>query len=383
MIKNSLVALFLFLPSLSYSFDLPYTVNDTAIYEDLEYLVRRILELDYRYILNGSTNTIRQEFYVDSGTILGPLTLNKTILNGSTQTYKTVTFPPETFTVIPWDLDSGTPLNGVYRIRSSDWNFVANSSFEHWTNGINNVPSAWVLQGHSSVTRSNTAVLGSHSAEVTFSSGTDGELYFVYGADDLVDYSYSAYVSKVTGAGTARLVAQQNFGAFTEDVTVDLPDSAGPSLVTLTFSPSATGDYRISFRAKTDSTSTWRFDEVKVQESKRIVTTYTPLFIDDTSNGQAIWGYKNFFGQIRFSSGTAIGPGLAFKEDTSLGFFMPVTSNTIGITGLMQPEQQANCEALTPGQVGAICTQNSATCPTAIATATTLGGYNCLSLGTP
>ena len=381
MIKNSLVALFLFLPSLSYSFDLPYTVNDTAIYEDLEYLVRRILELDYRYILNGSTSTIRQEFYVDSGTILGPLTLNKSILVGSTQTYKTVTFPPETFTVIPWDLDSQTPLNGVYRVRSSDWNFVANASFESWTNGINNVPSAWVLQGHSSVTRSNTAVLGSHSAEVTFSSGTDGELYFVYGAHDLVDYTYSTYVSKVTGTGEARLVAQQNFGAFTEDLSVDLPDGAGPNLVTLTFNPSATGDYRLSFRAKTDSTSTWRFDEVKVQESKRIATTFTPHFIDDYSD-QAIWNTKKFFVAPRITSGTSVGPGISFITDTSLGFYTP-SSNTITASGILGLEQQSSCDALTPNAVGELCAQNSATCPISISTNTSIRGFACLSTTVP
>ena len=80
MIKNSLLAIFLFLPSLSYSFDLPYNVDDTAIYENFEYLGRRILELDYRYILNNSTTNIRQEAYFSSITVTGQtrLALNRT-----------------------------------------------------------------------------------------------------------------------------------------------------------------------------------------------------------------------------------------------------------------------------------------------------------------
>lgn len=70
--KKLLFCLLLLCPPL-HAYELPYSVDDTAIYEDLEYLIGRINSLDSKFILNNSTSPGFTQFYVTSGTVAGPL----------------------------------------------------------------------------------------------------------------------------------------------------------------------------------------------------------------------------------------------------------------------------------------------------------------------
>jgi len=201
---------------------------------------------------------------------------------------------------IPFDLDSATPLNNVRRIRHSDWNFIANSSMEAWLSGDNQPPNSWYLQGTASINKSNESVQGSYSAQLTFGAASDGNLFAIFGANNVVDYTYSAYVKRVSGSGIARMVAQQNFSPYNEEKQVAMPATGNWELVTLTFKPNSNGNYRIGFKASNADGSVWLIDEVKVQESKGIATTWTPCFIND-SFFQNIFAKKHFNVPIQIS----------------------------------------------------------------------------------
>lgn len=213
-----------------------------------------------------------------------------------------------------FDIDTATPLNGVTRIRTSDWNFISNSSFESWTAGTSVAPDNWTLAGTATITRSSTSTQGTYSALLTFGAAADGELYSIFSASNLVDYTFSAYVTRTSGSGGGRMVLQQNFGSFTEDVIAFLPTGAGQQLVTLSGKPSLAGNYRINFKANGSAGSTWRIDEVKVQESKNLATTYTPNFIDD-SFVQNIYAEKTFYtGMIHKQIATPNNPPSGFDK---------------------------------------------------------------------
>lgn len=51
--------------------------------------------------------------------------------------------------------------------------------------------------------------------------------------------------------------------------------------------------------------------------------------------------------------------------------------------GTVRLAQQSNCETKTPGAVGELCVQDSATCPITISTGTSLAAFSCLSLTAP
>lgn len=234
-----------------------------------------------------------------------------------------------------FDIDTSTPMNSVYRLRMSDSNFIGNSSFEHWNSGTTSAPDSWYLQGTATIARDATPYVGTYSAELTFGAATDGELYGLFTASSLVDYTYSAYVTRISGTGNARMVAQQNFGSYTEDVAVNLPTDSGQQLITLTFKPSADGNYRINFKANDSNGSVWRIDEVKVQESKGVATTWTPAYVDDTYN-QNIYGSKYFWTDLQLNGATVITeisqdttPQLGGPVDWNSKYFM-LSSQTVG-----------------------------------------------------
>lgn len=212
-----------------------------------------------------------------------------------------VAFPQTNITVPPFNVDSATPLNSVYRLRFSDSNFISNSSFESWLSGTSVAPDAWTIQGTATVARNSTAYQGTYSAAVTYGAASDGEFYSVFGVNSNVDYTYTAYVTRISGTGNARFVAQQNFGSFTEDMSVPMSTASGQQLVALTFKPSLSGNYRVSFKATDSAGSVWRVDEVKVQESKYVATAWTPAFIDD-SFAQNVYGSKTFYTTQTFAN---------------------------------------------------------------------------------
>ena len=225
--------------------------------------------------------------------------------------------------VIFYTLDSTTPLNNVTRLRFSDWNFISNSSFESWIAGINVAPDGWYAGGTITIARDSTPFQGTYSAAITFGAASDGELYAIFGANTEVDYTCSAYVTRVSGTGNARFVAQQNFGSYVEEVSVAMSITGGQQLVTLTFKPTTSGNHRIAFKATDSVGSVWRVDEVKVQESKQVATAWTPNFIDD-SFAQNIWGHKTF------------NAGLTITNDTPLKLpttKTPASSSAAGVLG--------------------------------------------------
>lgn len=204
-----------------------------------------------------------------------------------------------------FDLDTntplGTPLNNVYRLRHSFNNFLSNSSFEFWLAGTSVAPSGWTLSGDATVARSSTATIDSYSAAITFGTANTGEFYQDVGISTLVDYTYSAYVQRTSGTGSARLVAQQEGSPFTEFASVPLSTTAGWQLITLSVKPSAGTQMRFSIKSSNTTASTWLIDEAMFQESKNVATTYLPKYLDDTTN-VTIFGTPNFLGSIGVSS---------------------------------------------------------------------------------
>lgn len=196
-----------------------------------------------------------------------------------------------------FDLDTntpfGTPLNSVYRIRSSFNNFLSNSSFESWLSGTSVAPSGWTLAGDATVSRSSTATINSYSAQVVFGTANTGELYQVIDTSTLVDYTFSAYVQRTSGTGNARLVAQRADAPFTEFVSVPLSTGGGWQLITLTVKPSAGTQTRFAIKSSDAVASTWLIDEAMFQEGKNLASTWLPAYIDDTNN-QQVYGSKTF-----------------------------------------------------------------------------------------
>lgn len=194
-----------------------------------------------------------------------------------------------------FDLDTTTPLNSVKRVRNSDTNFCTNSAFQSWNQGTSAAPDGWTLAGTATIAQdSGTAYVGDYSVALTLGAATDGEFYAIFGASSLVDYTFSAYVTRTSGTGNMRMVGQQNFGSYVEDQSVACSTTSGQQLVTLTFKPSANGNYRVAFKATDAAGSTWRIDEVQVQESKGLATTWKAAQVDD-SFSQNIYGAKSFW----------------------------------------------------------------------------------------
>jgi len=271
----------------------------------------------------GDTNV---NSYINSSTTIpktytdNTFTGNQTFPNTITTPGGTMTFPNTPATVVPFSIDSATPLNSVYRLRFSDWNFIANASFESWLSGTSVAPDAWNIQGTATVARDGTAYQGTYSADVTYGAASDGEFYSLFGVNTNVDYTYSAYVTRVSGTGNARLVAQQNFGSYTEDASVGLSTSAGQQLITLTFKPSLSGNYRINFKATDSAGSVWRIDEVKAQESKGVSTAWTPSYLNDSFN-------QTIYGTPTFSNGVTIG-SLNGVLNTTAGSVSTIATST-------------------------------------------------------
>jgi len=204
-----------------------------------------------------------------------------------------------------FDLDTntplGTPLNNVYRIRHSFNNFLSNASFEYWLNGTSVAPNAWTLNGDVTIARSATATIDTYSAQLTFGTANTGEFYQDIGVSTSVDYTFSAYVQRISGTGGARLVAQQEGSPFTEFASVGLPTASGWQLITLSVKPSAGTQLRFSIKSSNGVASTWLIDEAMAQESKNVATAYLPKYIDDMSNN-TLYGLTTFLGGITTST---------------------------------------------------------------------------------
>lgn len=194
----------------------------------------------------------------------------------------------------------GTPLNNVYRIRHSFNNFLANSSFEAWLSGTSVAPNSWTLAGDATVSRSSTSTIGTYSAQIVFGTANTGEFYQTIGTSTLVDYTFSAYVQRTAGTGTARLVAQRADSPFTEFASVPLPTTAGWQLITLTVKPSAGTQMRFSIKSGNTTTSTWLIDEAMFQESLGVASAWLAAYADDTNN-------FTFYGNLSFSGGLTFG----------------------------------------------------------------------------
>lgn len=212
----------------------------------------------------------------------------------------------------PFNFDTntpqGTPLNSVYRLRHSFNNFLSNASFEYWQSGTSVAPTGWTENGGVTVAQSSTATTGSFSAQLTYDASNTGEFYQGIGISTLVDYTFSCYVQRTSGTGTARLVAQENSTPFTEFASVALPTASGWQLVTLTVKPSAGTSMRFSVKSGSAAASVWLVDECMFQESKGIATAFLPAYLDDTTPGMNIFGVPNFINGISTGqTGTTLG----------------------------------------------------------------------------
>lgn len=205
-----------------------------------------------------------------------------------------------------WDVDTATPLNGVRRLRHSDANFIGNAGLDVWLAGDTSAPSGWILQNTATIAKSIYAVQGTYAAELTFGAADDGELYNLFIANTVVDYTFSCYVNRISGSGTMRMVLQQAFGGYVEDHSHVISATGGWQLAVLTGKPSGNGWYRISFRANDSAGSVWLIDECKVQESKGVATTWTAAAIDDSFE-QNVWGTKYWKANQEMQAGLTLG----------------------------------------------------------------------------
>jgi hypothetical protein len=217
----------------------------------------------------------------------GDLTI---ISNGKEFTF---TNPAGPVSSVPWDYSTASS-GGATRIRSSTWNFLANSSFEFWNEGTSVAPSSWTLQGDATVSRITPGFAGDYAAQIVFGTANTGELFQPIGTNTQVDYVFTCYVERTAGTGAARLVAQRNDAPFTEFASVDLPTGAGQNLVTLRFMPTAGTLTRFAIKSGDTNASTWKVDECMYQESKDVATTWQPRFVDDQTNNQNVYGLKVF-----------------------------------------------------------------------------------------
>lgn len=194
--------------------------------------------------------------------------------------------------VVYWDVDTQS-VNGVQRIRHGFDNFLGNSNFEHWLDGVNAAPSAWTVQGDVTVSRSSTATAGAYSAQLVFGTGNTGELYQVIPTNTVVDYTFSCYVQRTAGTGRARLVAQQADAPYTEFASVELSTVAGWQPAMLTVKPSAGSLLRFAIKSYDNVASTWLIDECMFEESKGVASTWTAAALNDSSD-QNVWGVQYF-----------------------------------------------------------------------------------------
>lgn len=193
---------------------------------------------------------------------------------------------------VPWDIDTDS-YNGVTRVRSSTNNYLGNAGFLFWNSGTTSAPDAWTLQGDATIARSSTASIDSYSAQITFGTANTGELYQSVNVSNLVDYTFSAYVQRTSGTGTARLVAQDANSPYTEYASVTLSTESGWQLATLTVKPTNTGQMRFAIKSGNTTASVWLVDECMFQESKDVATTFQYSMLDDSS-AQSIYGNKYF-----------------------------------------------------------------------------------------
>ena len=203
-----------------------------------------------------------------------------------------------------FDLDTNTPVgspqNSVYRIRHGFDNFLSNSGMEHWTAGTSSAPDAWTLAGDATIARSSTSTSGDYSAEITFGTANTGELYQAPIISTSVDYTFSCYVQRTSGTGTARLVAQENGGDFTEYASIALGTGAGWQLAVLTVKPDDAGTMRFAIKSNDTTASTWLVDECMFEEGLGVASTWTAASIDDTHD-------RTVYGDITFSSAPIMG----------------------------------------------------------------------------
>jgi hypothetical protein len=184
--------------------------------------------------------------------------------------------------IVPFDIDTDTPRNGVTRIRHGFNNFLSNSIFGSWLAGTSVAPDNWTLQGDATVSRSTTTTVGSYSAQIVFGTANTGELYQAIPSSTLVDYTFSCYVQRTSGTGSARLVAQDAGSPFAEFAAYTLPTGGGWQLATLTVKPSAGTSLRFSIKSGGTVASTWLVSECMFEEGKAIASTWTAAALDDT-----------------------------------------------------------------------------------------------------
>lgn len=204
--------------------------------------------------------------------------------------------------VIPWNVDSSS-LNGVTRIRSSTYNFLTNADFESWNNGTSVAPPAWTISGGATISQQAALSVGSFCAQVVFDTSNTGVFYQSVPSSTAVDYTFTCYVKRTSGTGTANLVARDGDSPFTSFATCALNTTGSIGLAALTVKPSAGANLRFSIEATSTSTSTWQIDECMLQESKAVATTFVRAAIDDSTN-QFVFGPKTWGGgQSTYSGG--------------------------------------------------------------------------------
>lgn len=275
------------------------------VYDSDDCIVSSNHSADFDYAVQGAPFNVRHQQYglkIDGNSLRAKVTGNN-FLAASNLTGGALITSGSTYTAannegladsdrVYWDIDTQS-VNGVQRIRHGFDNFLGNSNFEHWLDGVNAAPSAWTVQGDVTVSRSSTATAGAYSAQLVFGTGNTGELYQVIPTNTVVDYTFSCYVQRTAGTGRARLVAQQADAPYTEFASVELSTVAGWQPAMLTVKPSAGSLLRFAIKSYDNVASTWLIDECMFEESKGIASTWTAAALNDSSD-QNVWGVQYF-----------------------------------------------------------------------------------------
>lgn len=215
----------------------------------------------------------------------------------------------------------------VQRYGVSFTNFLSNAGFEYWYAGNSSAPSGWTVQG-ATAARTTNATQGTYAAELTFAN-PDDQIRQDFYATSSVPYTFSVWVRRVSGSGSASLVAQEEGGSFTEYKNVGCQTSSTYQLCALTFTvpAGAPNTMRFKFASQTTGTTVWDIDEAMLQEGSSTATAMTYAPIDDSSSGQNVYGVKNFYSGIFVDSNDSTASGyLAVGATTTPGSIFSVAN---------------------------------------------------------
>ena len=319
------------------------------------------------------------------------VTGGQTVFRGSLTVVNTVTAGSATFTNfnIGGTMDAGTGSGVINNVRSSTWMAIGAfdpavpASFKVNIAGTMGSTPAWNLHGSTGPGRQGGWVQGTGSDDIALTGGA------FWNGGSWQAAAAAANVSIVDG-GVITINTDTNLtvgSTFTPSARLTL-DGRGLGLGIGATTPNA----RLRIGSGSDG-----------DDRDGIFMSVQPSTSNIGALGDKIrWGFSNgaFIASAQEDSADLAQMGLVFytHPDTlgstlSIERFKINSQGAVGIgstskstftaAGVFQPILNSNCETATPVQVGEFCSQNSATCPLAIATGTATGAYACLTITPP